>query len=103
MPYEIELSPRAAERLDAIDPILRGVVVDHLYQLAESPTTLSRPSGHSRRAARLPAYDFDFILHDELHRFVILFKYAADEATIWVYSIGYVHTDLPTDNCSSLI
>jgi len=91
MAYEIELSPRAEQRLRDLYPLLRGVVLDHLYELAESPTRVSRPSAIPAEPPGYQAFDFDYILHNELHRFVILFKYAADERTLWVYAIGHIN------------
>lgn len=86
MPYEPELSSRASAKLASLEERLRGPVVEGLYRLAESPTLLSR---RAPSPPYLPGFQM-FEFEHEGHRFTILFKYKADEQTLFIHGIGHV-------------
>lgn len=87
MPYEVILSEEAERKLSSLEPRLRAEVVVHLHHLAESPTTLSRPSAPP---AELPGRQVSECDADAHNRFKIFFTYGADEQTLLVSVIGHV-------------
>ncbi len=93
MPYEVELSTRAADRLRNLPAEIRGRVVDHLYRLAAEPVRLSRPAPTPPYPPGFQAYEFTVMGDSVVHRFAVLFKYAQDERFLWVHGIGHVEDD----------
>lgn len=89
MSYDLLFSPVAEEDLERMPQELRIQFAIRLDELAESPTRYSKPSlsppywpGHQMR-------QFSVELDDVLHHCVILFKYMADEQTLWIAGLGF--------------
>lgn len=92
MNYQIELTPAAEADLARLPRPLQIAIGEHLLDLAESPTRLSRN-------AVSPPYPPGFQMSqlwwdpdpesDDRHFFTVLFKFAADESRLIVHGIGY--------------
>mgnify|MGYP002620287682 FL=1 len=90
MSYELRFTERALSQLEALDRALRVLVLRHGVDLAINPTALSRKSVPP---AELPGYQVYEFLEDvdgTTHRFVLLFRYGADEQTLFVHAVGHV-------------
>jgi len=89
MPYELELSPDAADFLRASDEPARAAIVDHLLRLAEAPVERSEPS-YFPYPPGFQMYRFKLVGDGPRRYYTVLFKYAADEETLWIVRIGVV-------------
>lgn len=92
MAYRIKLSPQAANDLSALDKELGRFVAEHLIELQESPVTLSRPSEPPVEPPGYQAYPFAVTTSEQVRRFVVLFRYAANEFHLLVYRIMLIPT-----------
>jgi len=88
MPYEVELSPKADERLSALDPVIQSRFLDCLDELATDPVAKSRPS-YFPYAPGYQLYTCNFEANGRKHFFAVLFRYSADETTLLVHGFHY--------------
>jgi hypothetical protein len=89
MPFEVRLLEPAEAKLATLDWLLQREVLDHLDLLADSPTQLSGPS-YFPWPPEYQMYQFRVLHEGNTHRFVVLFRYGADEQTIYVYKLGHI-------------
>lgn len=86
----MELSPHAASTIKKLPSALQDVVIEHLERLGSNPVELSRPAPTPPYVPGFQGYTFD-ALHEAIeYSFTVLFKYRADESTLWVYGVGMV-------------
>jgi hypothetical protein len=91
MNYEIELSRTAERVLNDLPPWIQGIVEARLADLANSPTSLSRP-------AVSPPYPPGEMISEFSHgpvdgvtyHIAICFRYSQDETRLFITSIGRV-------------
>lgn len=95
MPYDFFIDPQAAARVAQLPPYLQAALADHLHLLCESPVSLSRPAPSPPYRFGYQMYQFDFLRGDKLHYVTVLFKYMADEKTLWIGGVGHMERDAP--------
>jgi hypothetical protein len=90
MGYEIELSDKAQLDLNALPPWLQAVVEAHLWELAESPSALSRPVVSPPYPPGGMMSQFDHGPLDGVwHHFAVFFRFRQDETGLVVFAIGH--------------
>jgi len=89
MQYELERSPDAVAFLRNADDVERAERVDHLLSLAEAPVRRSEPT-YFPYPPGFQMYPFKLVLERHTNHDTVLFKYAADDQTLWIVRIGTV-------------
>lgn len=92
MSYEIELAERAAAQLDRLDPMVRLIALDGLLALSADPVGVSQPAPSPPYLPGYQMFQYPPDWRERGHRFTYLFKYRANESTLWIYGIGHVQT-----------
>ncbi len=95
MEYEIRLTARAKQDLSLLPDWAQMLMESHLVELAQSPSTLSRPVVSPPYAPGGMIFEFDHgPIGTTLYHFVVFFRYGQDETELVVHGIG--HSDLLT-------
>jgi hypothetical protein len=96
MAYEVVLSERARDSLNALEETLRSFVDAHLLKLGQSPSAISQPTVSPPYPPGFMVSEFDYDLDEATpHHFAVFFRYAADEVRIIVSAIGHTALDRP--------
>lgn len=88
MSYRVVLSETAESKLESLPPIIHSIALENLARLAESPTTLSRPS---RPPGEIPGHQvFSFPAVADGHDYLIVayLEYFSDEETLGIVDFG---------------
>jgi mRNA-degrading endonuclease RelE of RelBE toxin-antitoxin system len=88
MSYQIALSTEAQHTLAKLPIPVRQFVGRQLENLADSPTTLSRPSRFPYRA-KCQLFQFDTEHEGKIWEFAAMFQFSQDEQTLYVVAIGF--------------
>jgi hypothetical protein len=88
MSYAIKLEPEAQSALSQMPRPIAFFVAKQLELLAQHPTALSRPS-HFPYLPNRQIYSFDADFEPgKRHFFNVMFRYGADEQSIWILQIA---------------
>ena len=94
MKYEILLTDRAKDDIEALDRHHQALIETHLSRLAESPSfgrpVVSPPYPPSWGMM----YEFDGLAESGIrHHFVVFYRFGQDERTIVVLAVGHSALD----------
>jgi mRNA-degrading endonuclease RelE of RelBE toxin-antitoxin system len=103
MPYQLTFSPRAEQDLERLRgryaegfPELLGVLEQGLAVLASNPVAVSRPAVFPY-LPNSQMYQIDHTIPGgSRHVFTVLFRYLADEETIFILDIGHYELAAPS-------
>jgi len=95
MPYELVFSEVAEADFERMPQELRVDFAIRLDDLAEHPTHNTRPSLCPPYWPNHQMREFSAEHDDRLFRCVILFKYMADERSLWIAALGYHEISRP--------
>jgi hypothetical protein len=90
--YAIDITPEAAKDLESIPlPVAEYLARAPVHDLAESPSTVSRPSAFPY-PLRGQAYECSMVHLDTQYRMHVCFQYSQDESTLHILFIGVVRS-----------